>query len=79
VNNLLDKIKVNNTADKKVTNSKKIKDDYKKNLKEKGYSKSIDNNANKKVSSSNSVGGNVINVNSNTEITNRIKINKAKK
>jgi hypothetical protein len=62
---------------------KKIKEDYKKNIKEKGYSRSIDNNGPKKaagtiniINKNNFHGGNINNVDL---ISNRIKINKTKK
>ncbi len=69
---------MNNYSDKKMIDSKKIKDEYKKNIKEKGYSRSIDSNTTKKHTGMNSGNVNYHGMN-NSEITNRIKINKTKK
>ena len=83
VNTLLDKIKVNSTI--QTFDKKKMKEDYKKNIKEKNYSKSIDtNNPKNKIGLIGTSVTNVIiggiNMNPNQEIsTNRIKINKFKK
>lgn len=87
VNNLLDKIKTNNSnsnnsgVDKKSVDKKK--EEFKKYVKEKGYSKSIDNNIPKKTNANMSISSNNVNSGSNnnqvTDANNRIKINKTKK
>lgn len=88
----LDKIKVNTGVNMNnitppsstITNSvdkKKLKEDYKKAIKEKNYSRSIDTNIPKNKIGQMSVNPGLGNFNVNTDAvnTNRIKINKAKK
>jgi hypothetical protein len=62
---------------------KKLKEDYKRAIKEKNYSKSIDTNIPKNKIVHLPVNAGIVNFNLNTDVvntnTNRIKINKAKK
>jgi hypothetical protein len=88
----IDKIKVNtgvnltnvNPPTSSITSSvdkKKLKEDYKRAIKEKNYSRSIDTNIPKNKIGHLSVNAGLVNFNLNTDAvnTNRIKINKAKK
>jgi hypothetical protein len=94
VNSILDKIKLSNNQQSEKTNvTKKIKEEYKKTIKEKNYSKSIDTNIPKTKNNigplavvsnfqinqgnNNLVGG--LNLNPKDEFGNRIKINRVKK